>query len=102
MSGQAGRRRSLRSVSVEVVLFLAVLVAAPFEHHDLACHLKSPFHCTACASAQDGLEQTHVGADVDTPGLADAGKVIPCQPRPDGAVFVVRSSGRSPPSPANA
>jgi hypothetical protein len=35
---------------LKVVLALYVLAAAlmPLGHHDLACHLKSPTHCTTC------------------------------------------------------
>jgi hypothetical protein len=37
-----------------------LLLVAPFEHHDFSCELKTPLHCTACAS-------TSVGADPHTP-----------------------------------
>jgi hypothetical protein len=94
--GIMGRYRSLRSVYVEVAIYLAILLVAPFDHHDLACHLKTPFHCTSCASGQIGLE-TRTAAVARTILLADAGDVITCQPPADGTLLPVRSTGRSPP-----
>jgi len=99
VTGKTGPHRSLRSVSLEVAIFLAVLLAAQFEHHDLACHAKSPLHYTACASAQVGLE-TRVGTAAHTAGLADAGGVITYQSLPNGTRLPVRSTGRSPPPQA--
>ena len=95
--GKVGQYRSLRSVSVEVAIYLAILLAAPFTHHDLDCHLKTPLHCPACASSQVGLN-TPLPAAARAADLPDAGNVITCQPPANGAVLPVRSSGRSPPS----
>lgn len=51
-SGSAGRRGTLTSlVALTLGLYVALLAAAPLEHHDLACHLKSPTHCTTCVFA---------------------------------------------------
>jgi len=30
------------------VLYTVFLFIAPFEHHDLLCHIKNPQHCTSC------------------------------------------------------
>ena len=43
-----------------VALYAAVLVMAPFTHHDLACHLKNPQHCTACTSSQASTDPATV------------------------------------------
>jgi hypothetical protein len=94
-----GRLRALRSVSVEVAIYIAILVAAPFEHHDLACHLKTPFHCTACVTSAVGLE-TSIPTLARTVHLADAGNVISYQPPAYGMLLPVRTTGRSPPSHA--
>jgi hypothetical protein len=92
-----GRYRSLRSVSVEVAIYLAILLVAPFAHHDLDCHLKTPLHCPACASSQVGLN-TPLPSVARTADLPDAGDVITCQPPAAGTRLPVRSLGRSPPS----
>jgi hypothetical protein len=97
MTAKVGRYRSLRSVSVEVAIYLAILLTAPFAHHDLDCHLKTPLHCPACASSQVGLN-TPVPAIARTVNLPDAGDVITCQPSAIGTLLPVRSTGRSPPS----
>src|SRR6202163_5044651 len=94
---KVGRYRSLRTVSVEVAIYLAILLVAPFAHHDLDCHLKTPLHCPACASSQVGLN-TPLPAVARTVHLPDAGDVITCPPSPNGTLLPVRSTGRSPPS----
>src|ERR1700730_3828538 len=94
---KVGRYRSLRSVSVEVAIYLAILLIAPFAHHDLDCHLKTPLHCPACASSQVGLN-TPLPALARAADLPDAGDVITRQAPADGTQLPVRSLGRSPPS----
>ena len=77
-------------------MYALFLILAPFEHHDVACHFKTPQHCTACASSL-------VGSDPDTPAilgawhLSDAGRVVGTQFVADGILLSVRSTGRSPP-----
>ncbi|HEX2341602.1 MAG TPA: hypothetical protein VHI98_14085 [Vicinamibacterales bacterium] len=44
----ARRRRVIRATLVSIGLYTLVLLVAPAFHHDLACHLKSPTHCTTC------------------------------------------------------
>ena len=46
-----GRRRSQVHAVLGVAIYALFLVTAPFEHHDLLCHLKTPSHCTACTSS---------------------------------------------------
>jgi hypothetical protein len=94
------RRRTPRArllTSVGLALYAVVLLTLPFEHHDLVCHLKTPQHCTSCASS-------HLGSDphaLTAPGaarLADAGAAIVPEATAEGALLVVRSTGRSPPA----
>src|SRR5436190_78571 len=47
-------RRFRRFALLGVVLHTLFVAAAPFEHHDLICHLKTPQHCTACTSSPVG------------------------------------------------
>ena len=46
-----GVRRWRRLAFWGVTLHLIFLMTAQFEHHDLLCHAKTPFHCTTCASS---------------------------------------------------
>jgi hypothetical protein len=91
------RRRSNVHAVVGVAIYALFLVTAPFEHHDLVCHFKTPTHCTACTSSL-------VSADPNTPvvtGAADltfAGGAFAVDVVADGYLLTVRSTGRSPPA----
>jgi hypothetical protein len=82
-----------------LAMYAAFLLTAPFTHHDLACELKNPLHCTACTSSV-------LGADPNppvTPGawnLADAGSTVAEQVVAEDLLLAVRSTGRSPPAGA--
>jgi len=82
---------------VGLAIYALFLVASPFEHHDLLCHLKTPQHCTSCTSSQ-------LGSDPHTPlilgawHLADAGRAVSFQLLVEGTLLAVRSTGRSPPA----
>jgi len=86
-----------RLVLLGVLFHFAFLVTAPFEHHDILCHLKTPLHCTACASSP-------LSSDPHTPNiscganLAEAGAPVAFLFIEKGTVLAVRSSGRSPPA----
>ena len=90
-----GRRARAHAV-VGVAIYAVFLVTAPFEHHDLLCHLKTPTHCTACTSSL-------VSADPHTPvvagasDLADVGGAFAAAVAASGFLLTVRSTGRSPP-----
>jgi len=94
------RRRTARArllTAVGLALYSAVIVALSFEHHDLVCHLKTPQHCTSCASSQLGSDPHGLSA----PGaarLADAGSTVALEATVEGAVLVTHSTGRSPPA----
>jgi hypothetical protein len=90
-----GRRRRLLT-QIGGALYALFLVTAPYEHHDLACHLKTPFHCTACTSSVVGSDP-HTPEIVGAWHLADAGRACGTQLLVDGALLAVSSTGRSPP-----
>jgi hypothetical protein len=79
-----------------VALYAAVLVLAPFTHHDLTCHLKDPQHCTACTSNQVGTDPVALVAPGFRP-LADAGRVILSYSLAEDVLLATDSTGRSPP-----
>jgi hypothetical protein len=97
MSGRrTGRRAPLLAVA-GLAIYAAFLIASPFEHHDLICHLKTPQHCTSCASSQLGADP-HTLSTPGTTYLDDAGSATTFQPIAERTLLAVRSSGRSPPA----
>src|SRR6266849_1570292 len=81
---------------IGVALYAAFLVVAPFEHHDLVCHLKDPRHCTACTASQLGTDPG-TSAVLATSYLSDAGRAVSYQTLAEGVVLPHQSTGRSPP-----
>ena len=86
-------------VVVGLALYATVLIGSPFEHHDLVCHLKTPQHCTSCASSQLGSDVLSLVAP-GTSHLHDAGSATTLDQILDGTLLVVRTTGRSPPPAA--
>ena len=94
-SGRFSRRVAL----VGMAIYALFLVASPFEHHDLSCELKTPQHCTSCTSTQLGSDAP-VAVAPGAAQLGDAGRAASFIVLDEGTLLVVRSTGRSPPSPA--
>jgi hypothetical protein len=91
-------RLSLRRLTLlGIVLHAAVLAAAPFEHHDLACHLKTPQHCSSCTSSPVGASASTAPAPA-VGSLVESGSAVAFDAVPESAVLVPRTSGRSPPA----
>jgi len=88
--------RTLGLRFASLVLYAIFLVCAPFEHHDFSCELKTPLHCTACASTSLGADPHHPDP-LGLPRLADAGATIADVQLAESLLFAVRSTGRSPP-----
>ena len=89
-------RRFRRFALLGVVLHTLFVAAAPFEHHDLICHLKTPQHCTSCTSSPVGSSaetQATAGAAV----LHDAGTAAAVDSVSESALLATRNRGRSPP-----
>jgi len=91
------RRRPQIHAVVGVAIYALFLVTAPFEHHDLLCHIKTPQHCTACIASLLSADPK-TPAVVGTCHLADAGGAVPVHLLTDGILLAVRSTGRSPPA----
>ena len=92
-----GRARLL--IVVGLALYATVLILSPFEHHDLACHLKTPQHCSSCASSQLGSDVLTL-VPPRTSHLSDAGSAATLDQILEGTLLAVRTNGRSPPHPA--
>ena len=99
MRARTRERRWRLLTFVGGTLYALFLVIAPFEHHDVACHFKTPQHCTSCSFSL-------VGADPDAPAivgafhLSDAGSVVGVQLIVDAVLLAASSTGRSPPASA--
>jgi len=96
MAGRSGDRRYRLLALAGLALYAVFLVGAPFEHHDLVCHLKTPQHCTSCAASQLGSDP---GAPLVPPAsqLVDAGRAVSVQLLAEDTLLAVGSTGRSPP-----
>jgi hypothetical protein len=80
-------------------LFAVFLFTAQLEHHDIACHLKTPQHCSACQSSPLGSDPNALVSSAPIL-LADAGDAVADAVLLTGTVLPARSSGRSPPPSA--
>jgi hypothetical protein len=96
MAGFHGLQRSRRLTAIAFALYAVFLVTAEFEHHDLACHFKTPQHCTSCASSPLSAAP-HAPVAADAHRLADAGRAYSFARLLHGAVLTAHASGRSPP-----
>jgi hypothetical protein len=80
-----------------MALYVLFLVASPFEHHDIVCHLKTPQHCTTCAFTQLGSDP-HPPVTVGAWQLTDAGRAVSIEILAESTLLGIHSSGRSPPA----
>jgi hypothetical protein len=80
-----------------MAIAVVLLVAAPFNHHDLLCHLNTTLHCTTCTTSLLGSEP-RTPAAVHVPVLAYAGSVPADLPSIRDLLLPVRLTGRSPPT----
>ena len=97
MTGKLRHTRIRRLPYIGMAVYVLFLVASPFEHHDLVCHLKTPQHCTTCASTQLGADP-RPPLTVDACELADAGRAVSFEILAESTLLAVQSTGRSPPS----
>src|SRR6185295_2880412 len=99
MTGKLRHSRKERLPYVGMALYVLFLVASPFEHHDLICHLKTPQHCTTCAFTQLGADP-HPPLIADGCHLADAGCAVSFDVLAESTLLALQSTGRSPPAAA--
>jgi len=91
----SGRRRALAALALS--LYAVLLVVSPVLHHDLACHMKSPTHCDACA-ANPLASRVEAVAVAFLPGLPVVGEVAAAPARLDHATSHTATAGRAPPA----
>ena len=97
MARRLGDRRWRSLALVGLALYTVLLIASAFEHHDLSCELKTPQHCTACASSHLGSDP-HTSATLGVWHLVDSSRVVSIQFIADSILLSSQSSGRSPPA----
>jgi hypothetical protein len=90
--------RRFRSLAIlGLALYLVVLFVSPVLHHDLACHMKAPGHCDACA-ASPVASRTEATALFVAPTL-DPGRTLEIsEARPPRAASRVSLGERAPPA----
>jgi hypothetical protein len=89
--------RLRRLALIGVALYTCVLAFADFEHHDFACHFKTPLHCTACSIGAVGSEPGRTPTPGES-GLTDAGQIDVVTDVATTVLLPVRTRDRSPPS----
>src|SRR3982750_4854061 len=94
-NGAVGRWRRLAMAAG--ALYAPFLATAPFEHHDLLCHLKTPQHCTSCASSPLSVNP-HTPAVLERTLLIDSGRAVALDASCESTLLPALSSGRSPPA----
>ena len=99
MTVRSGSRRYRQLAYLALSLFSVFLLTSELEHHDIACHLKTPQHCNACAASQLGSDP-HSVASFNRVVLSDAGRAVFELATLSGTVLPAQSSGRSPPPSA--
>jgi hypothetical protein len=80
-----------------LAVYAVLLAASPLLHHDVACHLTSPTHCTGC-TASPWASRIDAGAPLPSQPLPDAGQVVWERFEPVRAPERFAPGGRSPPA----
>ena len=97
MACRLGDRRWRSLALVGLALYTVLLIAVAFEHHDLSCELRTPQHCTSCASSHLGSDP-YPSASLGVWHLDDANRAISTQLIADSILLSTQSTGRSPPA----
>jgi len=79
-----------------LAVYAAILVVSPVLHHDLACHVKSPTHCEACATNPLASRVEPAGSMALT-GLPIAGEVVAVAVAHHARANLAPAVGRGPP-----
>jgi len=96
-SRRTGTRRFRSGALLLLALYAFVIAASPAFHHDVACHLTSPVHCTACAASVAAPRAEHAPA-VPAPGLRLAGRVDHADEHAPQSAPSLRVAARAPPA----
>jgi hypothetical protein len=97
MTKREASRAGVRLVAAIAALYAVVVLAAAFEHHDLACELKTPQHCAACVTSAVNADRVAGPSFAHVP-LADLGRAMLADVRAESAAVCADRTGRSPPA----
>jgi hypothetical protein len=91
--------RVRRSIAPKALLVAYALCVAllPLGHHDIACHLKSPTHCTTCTASVSGETAAHA-VMLSSAQLDDAGRAMVVEASARSFTSLNISSERAPPA----
>jgi hypothetical protein len=97
MGGGRPLTRRTRSAAVVLLsLYALVIAVSPAFHHDVACHLTSPMHCTAC-TASVAAPRAEQAPAVPAPRLHLAGPVDDAHEHSPQSAPSLRIPARAPP-----
>ena len=94
--GRVIRRHHRAAVLWTVAVYALLLAVNPILHDDLACHLKSPTHCSACTASPSASRVEAVGASLPVP--VEAGRIETAEHTSETVAPVVVRAGRAPPA----
>jgi disulfide bond formation protein DsbB len=84
-------------VLLALALYALIVAVAPAFHHDVACHLTSPTHCTAC-TAMPAAPRAEQPVGIHPVGLPVVGRVSDPDERAPQAAPCFRLPARAPPA----
>jgi hypothetical protein len=97
MTGRrTGRWRARSGALLVLALYALVVAVSPAFHHDVACHLTSPMHCTAC-TASVAAPRAEPAPAVLAPGLRLVGHVVDSDEHSPQSAPSHRIPARAPP-----
>jgi hypothetical protein len=96
VSGRALARRRRGAILWILALYALLLAVNPVLHDDLAGHLKSPTHCSACTASPSASRVEAVGASLPIP--VEAGRIETAEHTSETVAPIVVRAGRAPPA----
>jgi hypothetical protein len=90
------RRRHRAAILWLLGIYALVLGVNPILHDDIACHLKSPTHCSACTASPSASRVEVVGATLPIP--VEVGRVETSDHSAQALAPHLALAGRSPPA----
>jgi len=94
--GRVIRRHHRGAILWTLAVYALLLAVNPVLHDDLACHLKSPTHCSACTASPSASRVETVGPSLPVP--VKAGRVETSEYTSETVAPLLVLAGRAPPA----
>ena len=94
--GRVIRRHHRGAVLWTLAVYALLLAVNPVLHDDLACHLKSPTHCSACTASPSASRVEAMGPSVPVP--VEVGRVEASEYTSETVAPLLVLAGRAPPA----